>query len=184
MAKNVMSALAGTKTEQNLMNAAKDEALAYTKYILFSEMADREGQPQVSNTLREIAQNEKEHASLWLGYLGEMGDTLENIEDSIDREDFDEKTFYPEASRIAKDEGFGEIADKFRKAGNAEHVHSRDCKKLLSDMTEGTMYSGSADTEWKCLNCGCESRGNTPPDFCPLCSYPKSFYVREGCKNA
>lgn len=172
------SGLAGTKTEQNLMEAARSEALAHTKYMLYSEMASEAGEREAAQTFENFANNEKEHAELWLGYLGELGETDDNINSAVTGETFESSNFYPEASRIAAEEGFTELAEKFRMAGTVEGHHAEAYRKLSDDMAKGTMHTGNADTEWVCSNCGYHTKGNIPPEYCPLCSYPNSYFVK------
>ena len=170
--------LSGTKTEQNLQNAARGEALTYTKYQLFSDIAAHDGYEQISRVFDQTANNEKEHAELWLGYLGLLGDTEENLESALSGETYESNTLYPEAARIAAEEGFTELADKFRLTGEVEANHAKTFAKLLDALRDGTLFEGDADTEWVCLNCGCRVKGNMPPEHCPLCSYPKGFFAK------
>lgn len=172
------SALAGTKTEQNLQAALRGEALAHTKYMLFADMASTEGYEPISRVFDDFSGNEREHAELWLGYLNGIGSTEENLESALDGERFESTTFYPEASRIAKEEGFEELAEKFRLVAGVEGHHAEAYARLLDSLTDGTLYQGDADTEWVCLNCGYRTKGNMPPERCPLCSYPRGFFEK------
>ncbi len=178
MNNNTRSGLAGTKTEQNLMEAARGEALAHTKYMLYSKMASQAGEPEVARTFENFANNEKEHAELWLGYLGELGEPEDNINSAVAGENFEASSFYPEASRVASEEGFTELAEKFRMAGTVEARHAEAYQKLSDDMAKGNMHTGNADTEWMCTSCGYRTKGNMPPEYCPLCSYPDSYFVK------
>lgn len=178
MKNNTTSGLAGTKTEQNLMEAARGEALAHTKYMIYSEMAAEAGETEAARTFKNFADNEKEHAELWLGYLGELGETEDNLNSAIQGETFENANFYPEASRIAAHEGFMELSEKFRMAGSVEGHHAKAYQRLSEDMASGNMHEGNADTEWVCTNCGYRTKGNMPPEYCPLCSYPSSYFVK------
>ena len=178
MNNRAMSALNGTKTERNLSDAFAGEAKAYTKYKLYADRAGSDGMPNAKRLFEDTADNEKEHAELWLGYLDGIGDTKDNLQDAIDGEDHEDRVMYPEMARTADDEGFGEIADKFRLAAQTEGHHRDTYKQLLDSMNNGTEYSGDENTNWKCTNCGFESRGNEPAARCQLCSYPREYFTR------
>lgn len=178
MEQQTQSALAGTKTEQNLRDAARGEALAHTKYLLFSHIAANDGQEVLSRMFGQFADNEKEHAELWLGYLNELGSNEENLENALSGERFENTTFYPEAARVAEEEGFEELADKFRMTADVEGHHASAYGKMLDALRDGDLYEGDAETEWLCLNCGFRTKGNMPPEQCPLCSYPRGFFTK------
>ena len=182
MKKRVKSALSGTKTEQNLKTAASGEAMAYTKYTLFSDIAKKEGYEEIADVFSSFAGNEKEHAEIWLEYLGEIGDTKTNLKNAASGEGFESGEFYPDASKTAYDEGFSEIGDKFRMTGTVEKSHEGEYKKISKETENGEAFSGGAETTWTCLNCGYTVQGNPPPDRCPLCSYPKGYFAKnENC---
>lgn len=175
---NVQNALTGTKTEELLKQAAHGEAQTYTRYRLFSDIADKEGYEPLRRLFEQSAENEREHAALWYGYLDEFGNTEENLENALSGERFESKTFYPDAARTAKEEGFDEIAEKFALTGSVEENHAVAFAKMLDAMQNGSLYTGKADTVWLCLNCGYRTKGNEPPERCPLCSYPKGFFEK------
>lgn len=178
METKAQSALVGTETELLLKKAADGEANAYTKYMLYADTAAREGYEPLRLLFERLAGNEKEHAEQWLGYLDELGSTEENLENALAGERYESTTFYPEASRKAKDEGFDEIAAKLAMTGTVEENHAREYASRLEKLRNGKLYNGDADTEWVCLNCGYRTRGNKPPEHCPLCSYPMGFFER------
>ena len=178
MDKKGQNALHGTKTEELLKQAARGEAQAFTRYMLFSGMADQEGYEPIRRLFEQTAGNEKEHAELWYGYLDELGNTEENLESALSGEKFESKTFYPDAARVAKDEGFDEISDKFAMTGSVEGNHGATFAKMLDNLRDGKLYTGDADTVWVCLNCGYRTKGNEPPEECPLCSYPKGYFEK------
>lgn len=178
MNRHINSGLHGTKTEQNLRTAAQNEAMSFTKYTLYSGLASDEANEDISRMFSEFASNEKEHAELWLGYLDELGSTEDNLQNAIASEEFDATEFYPNAARVAEEEGFDELAEKFRMAGSIERRHEIYNKRASDELVTGRMYMGDADTEWVCLNCGYTTRGNTPPNHCPFCSYPKGYFKK------
>lgn len=172
---NHNTGLHGTKTEKNLADAAKNESLAFTKYTIYSDIAHEQGHHRVAEMFKNLAKQEREHAELWLGYLGEYGDTADNLNDSVFAESYQAGEYYPSLSETAAHEGFDELADKFRMAGKAEQHHGIALSALNDEMTLGTMYEGNEDTEWECTCCGYTTKGNAPSERCPLCGYPKSY---------
>lgn len=178
MNNNIKNGLEGTKTGQNLRTAAANEALAHVKYTLFSDIASEAGQMEAARMFNEMASHEKEHAELWLSYLDELSDTEDNLDRSIRGESYEANESYPEYSRIAAEEGFSELSDKFRMAATAEGGHAERYSELSERMADGSMYTGDADTTWYCTNCGYRTKGNMPPERCPLCSYPKGYFSK------
>lgn len=178
MNNNVHSALQGTKTQENLTDAFSGEARSCIRYRIFSKLAKESGDPVLADMLREMSDNELEHAELWLGYLGETDGNIKNLESLIASEDYESTVMYPEFAAEAKDEGFGEISKKMSYASNAEANHARMLADYLAAMKDGSLYSGDSDTLWVCTNCGYTHTGNTAPERCPLCSYPQKYYVK------
>lgn len=175
----VSSALDGTKTAENLRQAFIKEAEALAKGSIFADIAGTEGDASAQRILSELSDNDKRHAELWLGYLDELGDTYENllglaaIKDSMNRD------IYPLMAEIADEEGFDEIAEKMRLVAAVKKSQS----EMLSNETDriasaDALYSADPETIWHCHSCGYNVKGNTPPERCPLCSYPASFFAR------
>lgn len=166
----------GTKTQENLRIAAENEAQAHTKYIIYAEFAEKNGNISAAKKFSEFAENEKEHTELWLNYLGEINTAEENLENVIISEKFEAEEFYPNAAKIADEEGFAELAGKFRKAGTVEARHAKEFSKILEEIENPGVKKYPADTEWLCSNCGYSVKGNIPPEYCPLCSYPQNYF--------
>ncbi len=179
MDRHASNALHGTKTIQNLKDASMNEALAYTKYTMYSDIASKEGYHDIANMLSGFARNEMEHAELWLRYLNELGDTQSNLDFAMQNENYENNEYYPEYSRIATEEGFPEIAEKFRMAASVEGRHANMLSKAHENLSNDSMFEGDADTTWGCMNCGYASNGNVPPERCPLCSYPRGYFKKE-----
>lgn len=179
MNNQVHSAIGGTATEENLQNAFGGEARSHMKYMLYADAARRNGDPVLAGLLENFADNEKEHAEIWLEYLGELGDNMSNITQLIASEDYENSVMYPEYADDAEKEGFMEIADKMRMAANAEGGHSRMLGSYLASLRNGSRYNGDEDTKWLCTNCGYIHEGSTPPERCPLCGYPRAYFVKE-----
>lgn len=179
MNNEVHSALSGTATEENLNSAFGGEARSHMRYMLYADAARRSGDPVLARMLEDFAENEKEHAEIWLEYLGELGNNMNNITQIIASEDYENSVMYPEYADDAENEGFAEIADKMRMAANAEGSHSRMLGSYLASLKNGSRYSGDEDTEWHCTNCNYTLEGAVLPDRCPLCGHPKAYFVKE-----
>ena len=179
MNNSVRSALGGTKTEQNLRDALASESHSYTLYSLYADGARRTGDDVLARQLDMTASQEKEHARLWLEYLGELSEDemLDNINAAEAAEQYDYEISYPEYADVADDEGFSEIAEKFRQVAEVEHMHNEQMRMLAMEYSDD-MTAATDDTKWRCLNCGYTTSGATPPDRCPLCSYTKGHYER------
>lgn len=176
---NVTSALDGTKTAENLRLAFEKEAHNFARGSIFSGVAANDGKTSAERTLREQADNDKRLAELWLSYLDEIGDTIENLHELSAIKDALSHEFYPFAAEIAEDEGFEEIAEKMRLAAAAKSDHSTLLKGEEERMTNpDSLYSHNPETPWLCTACGYVVKGNTPPERCPLCSYPASYFVK------
>ncbi len=178
MNNEVHSALSGTRTEQNLTDAFGSEARSHMKYTLYSDAARRSGDPVLANMLRSIADNEKEHAEIWMEYLGELNGDGTNTESMLAGEEYESDVMYPELADMAENEGFMEIADKMRMTAEAEKNHADMLSNYLESLRQGTRYSGNEASVWSCTNCGYTHIGQTPPERCPLCSHPKAYYAK------
>lgn len=179
MNNEVHSALGGTVTEENLQNAFGGESRSHMKYMLYADAARRGGDPVLADMLEDFADNEKEHAEIWLEYLGEGGNDMSNIMQLIASEDYENSVMYPEYADDAEKEGFMEIADKMRMTANAEGGHSRMLGSYLASLRNGTRYNGDENTKWVCTNCNYSYEGSAAPERCPLCGYPRAYFVKE-----
>lgn len=179
MNNNVHSALHGTQTQKNLTDAFSGEARSSTKYRIFAKMAEKNGDPVLSDMLKKISDNELEHAELWLGYLGETDSDINNLEALLASEDYESTVMYPEFAREADEEGFSEIAEKLKYAAAAEDNHAKLIESYITALKNGSLMNGDDDTLWVCTNCGCTHTGSTAPERCPLCSFPKRYYTKE-----
>jgi len=177
MNNNTINGLLGTKTEQNLRNAAANEALSHVKYMIYSDIAKKEGKPGAARYFDRHASHEIEHAELWLSYLDELSDTDENLDSAKRSETYEANDYYPSLSKTAAEEGFTEIADKFRMAGTVENHHLMTLEELSESLAID--HHDDPETVWCCTNCGYHTKGNMPPERCPLCNYPKHYFVKE-----
>ncbi|WP_172674205.1 rubrerythrin [Syntrophomonas palmitatica] len=170
--------LKGSKTEQNLMAAFAGESMARNKYSYFASQADKEGFKQIAAIFQETADNEKEHAKLWYKLLngGSVSSTEENLLAAAEGENEEHTKMYPEFEKIAREEGFNEIADLFKEVAEVEEAHEKRYRKLLANVTNKTVFKKAQPVKWKCRNCGYIHEGTEPPEKCPACAHPKDYY--------
>ena len=173
--------LKGSKTEMNLKEAFAGESQARNKYTYFASKARKDGYEQIAAIFEETAGNEKEHAKMWFKYLegGKIKSTLENLEAAANGENYEWTDMYDRMAREADDEGFTEIARKFRMVGAIEKAHEERYKKLIENVEGELVFSSEEDTIWICRNCGHIVIGKKAPEVCPVCNHPKSFFERK-----
>ena len=171
--------LKGSKTEANLQTAFAGESQAHTKYLYYASKAKKDGYVQIGKLFEETAANEKEHAKIWFKLLhgGAVPDTEVNLEDAAAGENYEWTDMYAEFARVAKEEGFNEIAFLFEKVGAIEKMHEERYRKLLSNIKEGIVFSRDEDMIWECSNCGHIVIGKKAPELCPVCKHPKSYFM-------
>lgn len=170
--------LKGSKTWENLQTAFAGESQAHTKYQYYASKAKKDGYVQISNIFLETAKNEKEHAKIWFKYLheGEIPDTVTNLNDAADGEAYEWTDMYDEFAKTAEEEGFGEIASKFRMVGAIEKHHEERYRQLIGNIEDGIVFSRDGDRTWICSNCGHIVIGPKAPEICPVCAHPKSYF--------
>ncbi len=173
-----MKDLKGTKTEKNLMEAFAGESQARNKYTYYASKARKEGYEQIAALFEETANNEKEHAKLWFKYLheGEVPDTMTNLRDAAEGENFEWTDMYDRMAKEAEEEGFTQLAARFRMVGAIEHHHEERYRRLLQNIEEGIVFSREGDTVWICRNCGHVVIGKKAPGMCPVCNHPQSYF--------
>ena len=173
-----MKDLKGTKTEKNLMEAFAGESQARNKYTYFASKAKKEGYEQIAAIFLETAGNEKEHAELWFKYLngGQLNDTVANLEEAAAGENFEWTDMYDRMAREADEEGFKEIAAKFRMVGAIEKHHEERYRKLAQNIKDGVVFSRDGDCIWVCRNCGHVVIGKKAPEVCPCCLHAQSYF--------
>ena len=170
--------LKGSKTEKCLQEAFAGESQARNKYTYFASKAKKDGYEQIAAIFQETADNEKEHAKLWFKYLegGEIKSTVENLEAAAGGENYEWTEMYPSFAKIAEEEGFLEIAAKFRMVAEIEKHHEERYKKLLNNVKEGVVFVGTDLAVWKCRNCGHIVVGKYAPEVCPVCKHPQAYF--------
>lgn len=173
-----MKELKGTKTEKNLQEAFAGESQARNKYTYYASKAKKDGYVQISNIFLETAANEKEHAEIWFKYLngGKISDTMANLEDAANGENFEWTDMYARMAEEAEEEGFKEIAAKFRMVAKIEKEHEERYRKLLDNVKKECVFSKDGDVIWQCSNCGHIIIGKKAPEICPVCDHPKAYF--------
>jgi len=165
-----------SRTEENLWKAFAGESQARNKYNYFASVAKKEGYEQIAAIFAETADNEKEHAKRAFKFLKALGDTKANLKTAIEGENYEHSTMYPEFERVAREEGFDEIADFFNEVAKVEEEHEKRYQALLSNLESEMVFKKDAVVKWKCRNCGYVYEGIEAPAKCPACDHPQSYY--------
>ena len=168
--------LKGSRTEQNLMSAFAGESQARNKYDFFASAAKKEGYEQISEMFAMTASNEKEHAKIWFKLLDGIGNTADNLQSAASGENHEHTSMYPEFAKVAREEGFDNIAVMFDKVGKIEADHEARYLKLLANLNGGKVFAKDSEADWECRNCGHEHKGLNAPEMCPVCVHPKAFF--------
>ncbi len=167
---------AGTKTEKNLEAAFSGESQARNKYTYFASVAKKEGFEQISAIFAHTAENEKEHAKMWFKELHPMGNTADCLKAAADGENYEWTDMYATFAKEAEEEGFKELAAKFRLVAAIEKTHEERYLKLLNNIDMKTVFEKSGQTMWECRNCGHLVVGVKAPAVCPTCNHPQSYF--------
>lgn len=184
-----MAELKGSKTEQNLLKAFAGESQARNRYTFFASVAKKEGLVQMSYIFEETANQEKEHAKRFFKYLqggmvtvtetfpaGVISSTLENLKAAADGEHEEWTHAYPEFARIAREEGFDDIARTFEMVSVAEKQHEKRYRDLYNNLVAGKVFKKDDVVIWRCLNCGFIHEGKEAPEVCPACNHPQAYF--------
>jgi rubrerythrin len=185
----MLKSIKGTKTEKNLLAAFAGESQARNRYTYFASAARKEGYEQIANIFTETADNEKEHAKVFFKYLeggdveitasypaGMIKDIKTNLEEAAAGENLEWTTLYSDFAKIAKDEGFTEIARSFEQVAKVEKFHESRYRKLINNIVNGEVFKKKAPIKWHCINCGYVFEGPEAPKECPACKHPQGFY--------
>ena len=169
-----------SKTYKNLQEAFAGESQARNKYTYFASKAKKEGFEQIANFFEETANNEKEHAKLWFKYLhgGEVPTTKENLLAAAEGENGEWTDMYARMAKEAEEEGYTELAYKFKAVANIEKEHEERYRKLLANIEDDRVFSSENEEMWICRNCGHIHTGKNAPKLCPVCAHPQSYFER------
>ena len=172
----VMNKYSGTQTEKNLQAAFAGESQARNKYTYFASVAKKEGFEQISAIFAKTADNEKEHAKLWFKELNELGKTPQNLIAAAEGENYEWTDMYAGFAKTAEEEGFPELAEKFRLVAAIEKHHEERYRALLKNIELAEVFAKSEVKVWECRNCGHLVVGTNAPDICPTCAHPQSYF--------
>ena len=184
-----MKSIKGTRTEKNLLIAFAGESQARNRYTYFAGVAKKAGYEQISAIFLETADNEKEHAKRFFKLLeggdveitacypaGIIGDTSQNLQAAAEGEKLEWTKIYKDFEKIAKDEGFPQVASQFKEIAEVEEKHEKRYRKLLQNVKEGKVFKKDTEVKWHCRNCGYVHVGKEAPEKCPACDHPRAYY--------
>ena len=184
-----MKSIKGSQTEKNLLKSFAGESQARNRYNFFASVAKKEGYKQIEAIFNETADNEKEHAKKFFKYLegggveitatypaGSIDTTLNNLKASADGENEEHTILYPEFAKIAKEEGFEEIAIIYTNIAKVELEHEKRFRKLVKNIEDNKVFNSDEEVSWKCRNCGYVHTGKSAPEVCPACAHPQSYF--------
>lgn len=166
----------GTQTEKNLLEAFAGESQARNKYTYFASKAKKEGYEQIAALFLKTAENEKEHAKLWFKELNGIGDTPENLAAAAEGENYEWTDMYSGFAKTAEEEGFTELAARFRLVAAIEKHHEERYRALLKNIETASVFEKSEVKVWECRNCGHIVVGTSAPQTCPACNHPQSYF--------
>lgn len=167
---------AGTKTEKNLMDAFAGESQARNKYTYFAHIAQREGYDQIAEIFLHTARNEQEHARIWYEALGNLGKTAENLLHAAEGENYEWTDMYGRFAQDAEEEGFTDLAERFRKVAAIEKAHEERYRALLGNVEMQKVFEKGEETMWECRVCGHLVMGRKAPEVCPVCTYSQCYF--------
>ena len=166
----------GTQTEKNLMEAFSGESQARNKYTYFASVAKKQGFEQIAALFLKTADNEKEHAKMWFKELEGIGDTAENLKAAAEGENYEWTYMYEGFAKTAEEEGFVELAARFRLVAAVEKHHEERYRALLKNVETLSVFEKSDVKVWECRNCGHIIVGTKAPEVCPTCNHPQSYF--------
>ena len=171
-----MPELKGSKTEQCLKNAFAGESQARNRYTYFASTAKKEGYEQIAAIFLETAEQEKEHAKLHLKLLGGIGDTAANLQAAAEGENYERISMYPGMAKVARDEGFEDIARFFDNLAKIEKEHEARYRKMLANLQSGQVFAKAGKVKWRCRECGFTYEGEKALATCPVCKHPQAYF--------
>lgn len=171
-----MSKYDGTQTQKNLMAAFAGESEARNKYTYFASKAKKEGYEQIAALFLKTADNEKEHAKMWFKEMEGINDTATNLEAAASGENYEWTDMYAGFAKTAEEEGFTELAAKFRMVAEIERNHEERYRALLKNIENCEVFKKSSVKIWECRNCGHIVVGEAAPEICPTCAHPQAYF--------
>lgn len=179
----------GTQTEKNLLISFAGESQARNRYTYFAGVAKKEGLVQIAEIFAETADQEKEHAKRFFKFLeggdvqitetfpaGKLQTTLENLRDATAGEEHEWTDMYPAFAKVARDEGFEQIAKAYEAISIAEKQHGKRYKELADNLEAGKVFKRNGKVVWRCRNCGYLHEAEEAPKVCPACLHPQAHF--------
>ena len=174
--------LKDSKTYQNLMTAYLRESGAYNEYTFYAEQAKKDGYEAIYNIFTQFADNEQAHSKIWFKLFHGIASTEENLVDAADLENYERSVLYSDFAKVAKEEGYEDIASLFDGVAAIERQHEEAYRTLAEKVKNDQMFSSKKEVWWKCNNCGHLHKGLTAPELCPVCSHPQAFFGIDNTK--
>ncbi len=184
-----MKSIKGTQTEKNILTAFAVESQARNRYTYFAKQAKKDGYVQISNIFEETANHEKEHAKRLFKFLeggdaeiqfpfpaGKIGTTLENLNEAAAGENYEHKTMYPGFAKVAREEGFNEVAEAMESIAVSEQLHEKRYRAFIANIEKGSVFKKTQEVVWKCQNCGYTHKGTEALEECPSCAHPRAHF--------
>ncbi|MDJ1122646.1 rubrerythrin family protein [Olsenella sp. YH-ols2217] len=170
-----------SQTKKNLETAFVGESQAHTKYEYYAKQAVKDGYVQIGDIFEETSGNEAIHAKVWFKYLhgGHVPDTLTNLKDAAAGENYEWTEMYSEFAKVAREEGFTEIAAKFDLVGGVEKAHEERYNMLIERIENGEVFEREGVKVWQCLKCGYLHVGPSAPQVCPICGHPQAYFQQQ-----
>ena len=168
--------LKGSKTEKNLLTAFAGESQARNKYTYFASKAKKEGYEQIAEIFTNTADNEKEHAKLWFKALDGIKTTEENLVEAAAGENYEWTKMYKKFAKVAREEGFEEIAKQFEGVAIIEKDHQKRYEALLNNLRAQKVFKKDTQVVWVCRNCGHKVKSDKAPEICPVCAHPQAYF--------
>ena len=175
--------LKDSKTYQNLMTAYLRESGAYNEYTFYAEQAKKDGYESIYNIFTQFANNEQAHSKIWFKLFHGISNTEENLIDAADLENYERSVLYSEFSKVAKEEGYDDIAKLFDGVSAIERQHEQVYRDLAEKVKKDQMFLSKKEVWWKCGNCGHLHKDLSAPMVCPVCSHPQAFFSIDNTKN-
>ena len=184
-----MQSIKGTQTERHLLMAFAGESQARNRYTYFAGQARTEGLIQIADVFEETANQEKEHAKRFFKFLeggnleiqasfpaGVIGKTADNLNAAAAGEHDEWSEVYPRFGRIAREEGFEEIAKVFEAIKVAEKQHEKRYLAFGANIAAGRVFKRDTPVVWRCRNCGYLFVGTEAPKACFACAHPQAHF--------
>ena len=166
-----------SKTQENLHKAFLRESGAFNAYSFYAEQAKKDGYEEISKVFTQFAANEQAHAKVWFKLFHGISNTQDNLKDAAELENFERTVLYTDFAKIAREEGFEDIAALFDGVSAIERQHEEKYKQLLECVKNDKCFSSEEEVWWQCSNCGHRHKGLTAPEKCPVCSHPQAFFA-------